>query len=157
MTFFLSVYLLRDNTFPGSASANCQVECFAADARLSRSRANKSFVHAIFIIFHVRVPRYAQSRGRRNHNLNDQFRWAVPTFVIAGITVVARHVGGGPATVRALAPDVRAMPILPSPRVTAFRHCGLVRCQIQQRLLLVVTREIILRPAPVGRAGRLSR
>lgn len=49
------------------------------------------------------------------------------------------------------------MPVLPPSRVTALRHGGLVRCQIQQRLLLVVTREIVLRPAAVGRAGRLPR
>lgn len=101
-----------------------------------------------------RVPRYA---GRRSYHLNDKFRRASPTFVIAGIAVVAWHVDGGPTAVRALAPDMRTMPVLPPPGVTTLRHGGLVRCQIQQRLLLVVTRKIILHPAPIGRAGWLSR
>lgn len=94
--------------------------------------------------------------GDRSYHLNDKFRRASPTFVIAGIAVVAWHVDGGPTAVRTLAPDMRTMPVLPSPGVTTLRHGGLVRCQIQQRLLLVVTRKIILRPAPIGRAGWLS-
>lgn len=96
------------------------------------------------------------TQGNRSYHLNDKFRRASPTFVIAGIAVVTWHVDGGPTTVRALAPDMRTMPVLPSPRVTTLRNGGLVRCQIQQCLLLVVTRKIILRPAPVGRAGWLS-
>jgi len=89
--------------------------------------------------------------------LNDKFRRAVPTFVIAGIAVVALHVDGAPPAIRALAPDMRAMPVLSPSRVTTLRHGGLVRRQIQQRLLLVVTREIILCSAAIGRTGRLSR
>lgn len=93
---------------------------------------------------------------RRNYHLNDKFRRAVPTFVIAGIAVISWHVDGSPTAVRALAPDMRTMPILPPTRVTTLRHGGLVRCQIQQRLLLVVTRKIILCPAPIGRTRWLS-
>lgn len=59
-----------------------------------------------------RVPRDTRAAqrhtGRRETtNSNDQFRrGAVPTFVIAGVAVVAGHVGGGAPAVRALAPDV---------------------------------------------------
>lgn len=97
------------------------------------------------------------TQGDRSYHLNDKFRRASPTFVIAGIAVVTWHVDGGPTAVRALAPDMRTMPVLPPPGVTTLRYGGLVRCQIQQRLLLVVTRKIILRPSSIGRAGRLSR
>lgn len=101
-------------------------------------------------------PRSLVTRGNRSYHLNDKFRRAIPTFVIAGIAVVAWHVDDGPTAVRALAPDMRTMPVLPPPGVTTLRHGCLVRCQIQQRLLLVVTRKIILRPPPIGRAGWLS-
>lgn len=101
-------------------------------------------------IFRPSVPRY----GNRSYHLNDKFRRASPTFVIAGVAVVAWHVDGSPTAVRALAPDMRTMPVLPPPGVTTLRHGGLVRCQIQQRLLLVVTRKIS--PSSIGRAGWLS-
>lgn len=134
-------------------SNNSNMLCFEHMLNVLKIRSPKEIiVRANFNI----LTRSLVTQGDRSYHLNDKFRRAIPTFVIAGIAVVAWHVDGGPTTVRALTPDMRTMPVLSPSGVTILRYGGLVRCQIQQRLLLVVTRKIILHPAPIGRTGWLS-